>query len=276
MTVFDVAEFERIARENGVRHWMAHEFMLKLGYETWAGFRNVVNKAIALCVRIGVEPIEAIIPVVAHDGNGKPFNSYKLTRFGCLLVTMQADVKKPEVAQAQVAMAAVAAELVDRYLNSHTLERLERREELKIAETLLSGKAQAVGVQSTEFGIFKSAGFRGMYNMSLDELKDYKGASGHRGTLYDLMGITELAANTFRVTQTAERLKHTGATGLKQASSVAHQVGAEVRDVMRRSSGTLPEDLPLEEDISNVKRGIKSTHKEIKKIDAKPKATHKK
>jgi len=140
---------------------------------------------------------------------------------------------------------------------------------------LLSGKAQAAGVQSTEFGIFKSAGFRGMYNMTLDDLKAYKGAAGHKGTLYDLMGITELAANTFRVTQTAERLKHTGAAGLKQASTVAHQVGREVRDVMIKSSGTAPEDLTLEEDMHSVHKGIKSAHKEIKLIDS-PKPSKKK
>ena len=266
---FDLQQFEALAQENGVRFWAAHEFMERLGYETWASFRGVVNKAISLCARIGVDAVEAIIPYSALDEHGKAFNSYKLTRFGCLLVTMQADVKKPEVAQAQVAMAAVADALVERYINTHTLERLERREELKIAEQLLSGKAQAAGVQSAEFGIFKSAGFRGMYNMSLDQLKNHKGATEHKGTLYDLMGITELAANTFRVTQTAERLKHTNAAGLKQATSVAPQVGAEVRSVMIRSSGVRPEDLPIEEDMNSVKRGIQNTQRQMKKLDNK-------
>lgn len=270
MEVFDLEQFEALAKENGVRYWSAHEFMGRLGYESWASFRGVVNKAVSLCARIGVDSMEAIIPFEATDEAGKTFNSYKLTRFGVLLVTMQADPKKPAVAQAQVALAAVADVLVDRYINTHTLERLERREELKIAENLLSGKAQAAGVQSAEFGIFKSAGFRGMYNMSLDELKVHKGAVNHRGTLYDLMGITELAANTFRVTQTAERLKHTNASGLKQATSVAHQVGEEVREVMIRSSGVRPEDLRIEEDLNDVKKGIKSTQRDMKKLDAKP------
>jgi DNA-damage-inducible protein D len=252
MNDFDIQEFESLAKENGVRYWVAHEFMHRLGYETWTSFRGVVNKAVSLCARIGVDLIEAIIPLEAMDEKGRPFNSYKLTRFGVLLVTMQADSKKPEVAQAQVALAGVADALVERYINTHTLERLERREELKIAKNMLSGKAQAAGAQSTEFGIFKSAGFRGMYNI-------YKGASGCKGALYDLMGITELAANTFRVTQTAERLKHTNARGLKQANSAAHQVGAEVRSVMIRSSGTRPEDLRIEEGLNSVKKGIKST-----------------
>jgi DNA-damage-inducible protein D len=275
MSNFNIQEFESIAKENGVRYWAAEDFMTRLGYENWNSFKGVINKAISLCARIGVDAMEAITPFSAVDSNGKQFNSYKLTRFGCLLVTMQADAKKPEVAQAQVAMAAVADALVEKYINTHTLERLERREELKIAEHMLSGKAKAVGVESQEFGIFKSAGFRGMYNMSLDELKTYKGASTHKGTLYDLMGITELAANTFRVTQTAERLKHTNAMGLKQATTVAHQVGTEVRNVMIRSSGTKPEDLPIEEDMNSVKKGIKSTQREMKKLDATPKGKKK-
>lgn len=268
MTAFDIAGFEDSARQNGIRYWAAHEFAKRLGYETWSTFKGVVNKAISLCARIGVDSIEAIIPFEAVDDSGKPFNSYKLTRFGCLLVTMQADAKKPEVAQAQAAMAAVADALVERYLNTNALERLERREELKLAEQLLSGNAKRAGVESTEFGIFKSAGFRGMYNMTLDDLKTHKGATNHKGTLYDLMGITELAANTFRVTQTAERLKHTSASGLKQASTVAHQVGAEVRGVMIRSSGVAPENLPVEEDVRSVMKGIKSTQREMKRIDA--------
>lgn len=265
---FDLKAFEELAKQNGIRYWPAHEFMLRLGYESWPSFKAVVNKAIALCARVGVDSIEAFVPFEATDATGKKFNSYKLTRFGCLLVTMQADAKKTEVAQAQLAMAAVAESLVDRYLNTNALDRLEKREELKLAEHLLNGKAQNAGVQSAEFGIFKSAGFRGMYNMSLDELKAYKGVSNHKGTLYDLMGITEMAANAFRITQTAQRLKHTGAQGLKQASTVAHQVGAEVRGVMTKSGGTRPEDLLIEEDLNHVRRGIKSTQREMNKLDA--------
>ena len=180
---------------------------------------------------------------------------------------MQADGKKPEVAQAQVAMAAIADVLVERYLNTNAIDRLEKREELKLAEQIMNGQAQTSGVQSTEFGIFKSEGFRGMYNMTQDQLKVHKGAAGHKGTLYDLMGITEMAANAFRVTQTAERLRHTNASGLRHASNVAYQVGSEVRTVMVKSSGTKPEDLPLEEDLNNVRKGIKSTQREMLKLD---------
>jgi hypothetical protein len=37
---------------------------------------------------------------------------------------------------------------------------------------------------------------------------------------------------------------------------------------MTRSGGTRPEDLQIEEDLNNVKRGIKNTHREMNKLDA--------
>lgn len=266
-TMFDIQEFEDSARQDGGRYWLAHDFMKKLGYESWPAFKNVVNKAIALCVRVGADPMEAIMPISVEE-DGKPFTSYRLSRFGCLLVTMQADSKKPDVATAQAALAAVAAALVERYLNTNTLDRLEKREELKLAEQVLSGSAQGAGVQTTEFGIFKNAGFRGMYNMSLEELKAYKGTAQHKGTLYDLMGLTEMAANTFRVTQTSERLKKDRASGIRQAAKIAEEVGREVRGVMVRSGGTRPEDLQIEEDLNSVKKGIRQTNRELAKLDA--------
>jgi DNA-damage-inducible protein D len=269
MDTFDLQEFESLARENGQRYWLAHEFMHRLGYESWPSFRGVVNKAVSLCARIDVDSMEAIIPCEATDESGKSFHSFKLTRFGVLLVTMQADARKPAVAAAQVALAAVADVLVERYINSNALERLERREELKIAENILGGSAQAAGLQNEQFGIFKDAGFRGMYNMPLSDLKVYKGARGHKGTLYDLMGITELAANTFRVTQTAARLERQRASGLTQAAKIAKEVGAEVRGIMIKSDGTRPEDIPLEEDLNSVRKGIKSTQRDLKKFDQK-------
>ena len=103
MTHFSVENFESSAKQNGIRYWAAHEFMEKLGYENWASFKSVINKAISLCARVGVDSIEAFIQLKRWMSRAR---SSTLCRFGCLLVTMQAD-QKPEVAQAQVAMAAV-------------------------------------------------------------------------------------------------------------------------------------------------------------------------
>ena len=118
------------------------------------------------------------------------------------------------------------------------LERIEVRDELRDGESLMSAVAHRAGLQAREFGIFKDAGFRGLYNLSLQQLIRRKGASLPSGrTLYDFMGKTELAANLFRVTQTAERIRHTGANRLPQLSDTARAVGSEVREIMIRSGG---------------------------------------
>ena len=265
---FSIEQFEEDARENGVRYWGAHKFMLSLGYETWASFQNVINKAMASCAALNVQIQEAFIPDTFVE-DGKVVSTYRLTRFACFLVTMHADSKKPRVAQAKTVLAAIADALLERQIQQDALERIDVREELKGGESIMSAIANQSGLQSSEFGIFKDAGFRGMYNLSLQQLIRRKGAPVGKGhTLYDFMGKTELAANLFRVTQTAERIKNTGANGVRELSSAANEVGKEVRGIMLKSSGIAPENLPIEEDITKVKVGLKSVAKEMKRLDS--------
>ena len=60
-----------------------------------------------------------------------------------------------------------------------------------------------------------------MYNRSLQDLKQMRGL-GEKDTPCDFMGLTELAGNLFRVTQTAERLKQTPNIGLRNAQCATH------------------------------------------------------
>ncbi|MDR1275039.1 MAG: damage-inducible protein D [Candidatus Accumulibacter sp.] len=273
---FSVERFEETARENGIRFWVAHEFMLALGYESWQAFQQVINKAMASCASLNV-PIPEVFIADKFLDNGREVNTYRLTRFACFLVTMHADSKKPQVAQAKTVLAAIADALVEEQIQQDALDRIEVREELKGGERIMSGIAQQSGLKNTEFGLFKDAGFRGMYNMSLQQIISRKSApvEGSR-TLYDFMGKTELAANLFRVTQTAERIKNTRVQGLGGLSQTAHQVGAEVRSVMLKSGGTAPENLPIEEDLTKVKSRLKSANKEMKKLDSPKKKTRNK
>lgn len=258
MPAFDLATFENAAKDNGVRYWDAQAFMRSLGYETWTSFQRVLNKAIASCAQLGINIGDVFIPITVVDGP-KVTNSYKLTRFACFLVSMHADAKKPEVAQANVVLAALADALISEKIGDGSFERIEIREELKAGETIMSGAAKSGGLEPMQYGIFKDAGIRGMYDMSLRELVVYKHAPGDK-TIYDYMGKTELAANLFRVTQTAERIKNKNTKGLTALSATAQMVGAEVRSVMMRSGGDAPENLVLEEDIHSVKKRIKTAH----------------
>ena len=267
MADFDIQRFEDSAKENGSRYWDAQQFMATLGYESWLSFQKVLNRAISSCAQLGINIADVFLPITVVDGP-KVINSYKLTRFACFLVSMHADGKKTEVAQAKVALAAIADALIQEKIDAGALDRIEIRKEIKSGESAMSGVAKSAGLQPMQYGIFKDAGIRGMYNMSLKQLVVYKRAPGDK-TLYDYMGKTELAANLFRVTQTAERIKNQRATGIAQVAQTAEAVGKEVRSVMVRSGGSLPENLGLEEDIAHVKKRIKSANKEMLRLDGK-------
>lgn len=214
MTTFDIDSFEECAKENGQRYWDAIQFMELLGYESWASFKTVIHKSMSNCLSLGIDTEDIFIPVNQEDGS----RSYKLTRFACFLIAMQADSKKPEVAKAQIALAALAETLLEEKLSEKGITRIEERGKLTSAKKHLGGIAKSAGLAtSLDYAMFKDAGFRGMYNMSLKDLQKFKGVECSK-TLYDFMGITELAANTFRVTQTAERMKKNNVKGLNQST----------------------------------------------------------
>ena len=265
MGEFSIEKFEADCRENGVRYWYAHEFMKSLGYDAWPSFLNVITKAMGSCIRLGIDPTEAFLRTTCV-AEGKEFTTYKLSRFACFLVSMHADSKKPEVAKAKTVLAAIADQLVTERIAETDLGRIETRDDLKAAERTLSGVAQDAGLETHQFGIFKDAGFRGMYNRSLADLMQFKGVDP-KMTLYDFMGLEELAGNLFRVTQTAARVKTKGVRGLPALKTTAQHVGHEVRTMMISNSGVPPEKLQIAENITVVKRRLKSANSAMTKLD---------
>jgi DNA-damage-inducible protein D len=85
------------------------------------------------------------------------------------------------------------------------------------------------------------------------------------------MGKTELAANLFRVTQTEEKIRNERIRGQSSLEIAAEGVGRKVRRTMIEISGKRPEDLPPAEDLKHVHKKLKSSHREIRKLD-KPKS----
>lgn len=265
MGEFSIEKFEADCRENGVRFWYAHEFMKSLGYDSWSSFQKIITKAMGSCARLGIDPTEAFSRATCIE-NEKEVVTYKLSRFACFLVSMHADSNKPEVAKAKAILAAIADRLVEERIAETDLGRIETREDLKSAERTLAGVAQDAGLENWQYGIFKDAGFRGMYNMSLTRLMEHKGVDP-RKTLYNFMALEELAGNLFRVTQTAARVKNKGVRGLPALKDTATRVGSEVRTMMIKNSGVAPERLPIAENITVVQRRLKSANRAMKKLD---------
>lgn len=265
MGEFSIEKFEADCRENGIRFWYAHEFMKSLGYDNWQSFQRVITKAMGSCARLNIDPTEAFSRATCI-ADGKEITTYKLTRFACFLVSMHADSGKPEVAKAKTILAGIAAQLVEERIAESDLGRIETREDLKTAERQLSGVVQDAGLETWQYGIFKDAGFRGMYNMSLADLKEYKGVDPKK-ILYDFMGLEELAGNLFRVTQTTARVKNKGVRGFPALTDTAKRVGKEVRTMMLQNSGTAPERLPVADNITTVQSRLKSANRAMNKLD---------
>jgi len=72
------------------------------------------------------------------------------------------------------------------------------------------------------------------------------------------MGSVELAANLFRATQTEEKLKKENIKGRQKASQTHYQVGTKVRQTIEEIGGTMPENLPVAENIKTVQKKLKS------------------
>lgn len=199
--------------------------------------------------------------------DGKSITDYKLSRFACYLIAMNGDIKKPRVAKAQAYFAAMAIAFQHYIEQAEGIERVHVRSELSDREKSLSGVARKAGVETYAF--FQNAGYRGLYNMNLSQLKALKRIPAERSPL-DFMGREELAANLFRITQTELKIKNENITGQARAEYAAETVGREVRKTMIKVSGTAPEQLPIVQDLKEVKAQLKKAQRDMRRLD-KPK-----
>jgi DNA-damage-inducible protein D len=259
--------FEDLGCENGQRYWWRSDVQRLLGYVSDDTFEKPLGRAMAACTALGISVPENFEHVKRKMPDGRALPDIKLTRFACYLIAMNANPRKEEVAQAQayfVGLAEIAREYIE---EREHVDRVLMRDEMTDRESSLSRAARAGGVH--DYGLFQNAGYRGLYNMNLGALKRRKGIPSSR-TLLDFMGKEELAANLFRITQTESKIKKHNVRGQRNLEDTAHSVGQEVRHTIKKIGGTMPEALPVSEDIKKVKSGMKKAAREIQKID-KPK-----
>lgn len=256
--------FEDFCRENGTTYWYASDFCLWLGYDDLKAFKNVLNKAIGVCTRLGVSVAENFRETdVIEDGKSRI--DWKLTRFACYLLAMNGDVKKENVARAQVYFAALA-EAVHVYQDqAETVERVHVRNDIANKDMALSAIAKDRDVES--YPLFLNAGYRGMYNMNIAQLRELRGIPDGRSPL-DFMSSREEIANLFRIKETEAKIKSDPTIyGQKKLEDAAQSVGRKIRNLMIDNDGVAPESLPVAPDIKKAQSALKATNRVFIKHD---------
>lgn len=255
----DPPPFELLAQKNGFRYWLAYDLARALGYPDTGPLHKALNKALAVCMMLNIEVGENF---TAIEPGRTP--EYRLSRFACYLTVMNADPRNRLVAKAQVFFASLADAFWEALQQNSEVERLVVRGEISHHEKSLASVAKQGGVE--DYARFQNAGYLGLYNMPIWQLKNFKRFDG-QGTLLDRMGRDELAANLFRLTQTEAKIRNEGIKGQEPLETAAETVGRIVRNAVIQISGKPPEHLPLSAPIADTKKSIKATQRAFKKLD---------
>jgi len=255
--------FESIKKndDNGIEYWEARELMPILGYEKWEKAEEVIARAARACINSGQDVdnhFHRMGKMVEIGSNAvREIINYKLDRYACYLIAQNGDSKKSEIATAQTYFAIQTRRQEVFEQLSDTGKRLFIRDEVSNSNKKLFKTAKRAGV--TKFGLFNDAGYKGLYGMPLSEIEQQKGIK--KGELLDRAGSTELAANLFRITQTDEKIKKDNIYGEETARRNHFMVGGKVRQTIKEIGGVLPEQLPTEKHIKQVKKEIKRLEK---------------
>ncbi len=251
-----IQSFDAAKRMNkkGTEYWLARDLQTLLGYTSWRRFEDAVNRAKQACESSGTDPrnhfadVGNMVPI--GSGSQRQVTDVAMTRYGVYLTAMNGDPSKPEIAAAMTYFAVQTRrqELSDQQDAVET--RIKLRDRVKSANTHLASAAKHAGVEN--FGLFHDAGYRGLYNKGLQDIKTHKGI-GAKEDLLDRAGRAELAANEFRITQTEDALSKQGIVGDQEARVTHRRVGSEVRATIKKIGGTMPEDLPPEPSIKKLR-----------------------
>jgi DNA-damage-inducible protein D len=264
--------FEQIRRTNaaGNEYWSSRDFAQVLGYTDYRNFEQVIRKAKAACFNSGQRIEDHFVDVTdmieIGKGGQRPVQSIYMSRYACYLVIQNADPGKDIVALGQTYFAVQTRrqELADE--DTEKERRLLLRQEIKTHNTRLAGAAKDAGVvKSSDYAIFQNHGYMGLYGgLTAQDIHHRKGLKKGQQIL-DYMGSTELAANLFRATQTEEKLRRENIKGKEKANRTHREVGAKIRKTIKELGGTMPEELPVAENIKKIASQKKKNEKRLPK-----------
>ena len=253
--------------EYGNEYWLARELQNVLEYKRWDKFCNVIDNAKKACENSNYKVFEHFSQVgktsKMPNGGVKKLLDYKLSRYACYLIVQNADPRKEVVALGQTYFAVQTRrqELteIEYSMLTEDEKRFYQRNLTKKGNYSLNQAAKKAGVKN--FDKFHNAGYKGLYNgETADDIAKRKGLR-YREDILDNMGSEELATNLFRISQTEARLKKDNIQGEGKANETHYNIGKNIREVIAKNGGTMPECLPTP------KKSLKELEKEGKYQD---------
>ena len=258
--------------ENGNEYWEARELQKVLKYTQWRRFENVVIKAKMACENSNINIVDhfANVGKMVRIGSGakRKQEDYKLSRYACYLIAQNGDTRKEVIALAQTyfAIQTRKMELIQKEYDSLSEDekRLYQRNLTKKGNYALNIAARNSGVKN--FDKFHNSGYKGLYNGETANDIARRKKLRYREDILDNMGSEELAANLFRITQTESRLKKKNIYNEKEANITHYNIGKNIRDVIKKNDGIMPEDLTTpEKSLRQIEKNKKISKNNYKK-----------
>ncbi len=236
--------------KNGNEFWYARELMPLLEYSKWENFNSVIQKSVLSYNNSNNDDSywlpEVRKPIITGKGKEEYIKDYKLSRYICYLIVQNANPRKKMVALGQTyfAIQTRRQELSEKEYNTLTEDekRLYQRNLTRKGNYSLNIAAKNAGVKN--FDRFHNSGYKGLYNgETANDIAKRKGLR-YREDILDNMGSDELIANLFRISQTEQKLKKDNVSLEKTANETHFNIGKNIREVIIKNGGTLPEELP--------------------------------
>lgn len=236
-----------------------------LEYKKWQKFINVIESAKLACeqskFRVADHFTQVGKMVDIGSNTSRSILDYKLSRYACYLIVQNSDPKKEVVVLGQTYFAVQTRrqEISEKEYSMLTEDekRFYNRDLTRKGNYSLNQTAKKAGVKN--FDKFHNAGYKGLYNgETAADIARRKGLR-YREDILDNMGSDELIANLFRISQTDQKLKKENIQGEERANIAHYTVGKNIREVIAKNGGTMPEDMPTPE------KSLKELEKEKKK-----------